>query len=315
MGPQGCGVAVEFHGDFVGGPQRDAGFAPPDNGTMTEPGLAGEFTHIRFGQNREGCCEGEARLCGHGDSVGVGFTGGGESLSHVQSGPGLGQGAPEVHGAKRRPFDAVHGSGESKPQSGYEQQPIGSSGRVPLWLLCSRYPFRRLAWCGARCPMNRWRAIGEVWLCRIRMPSWLNARLRWSVDGPVCTRHDESMRSRRGLASFGIALFVLGGVGTGSSEAAQVSGNQCKKRQVGVTSGALTCQKVGAKYVWTRSTVGASGSSCDSNYDPCVPVASDVDCAGGSGNGPAYVRGPVRVIGVDVYGVDRDGDGIGCESK
>jgi hypothetical protein len=46
-----------------------------------------------------------------------------------------------------------------------------------------------------------------------------------------------------------------------------------------------------------------------------VPVASDVDCAGGSGNGPAYASDPVRVAGVDVYGLDRNGDGVGCESK
>jgi hypothetical protein len=44
-----------------------------------------------------------------------------------------------------------------------------------------------------------------------------------------------------------------------------------------------------------------------------VPTAADVDCAGGSGNGPAFVAGPVRVIGRDVYGLDADGDGIGCE--
>lgn len=53
---------------------------------------------------------------------------------------------------------------------------------------------------------------------------------------------------------------------------------------------------------------------CDPNYSgACVPIASDVDCAGGSGDGPAYVRGPVRVIGTDIYDLDRDGDGIGCE--
>lgn len=54
-------------------------------------------------------------------------------------------------------------------------------------------------------------------------------------------------------------------------------------------------------------------SQCDPNYSGCVPIASDVDCAGGSGNGPAYVRGPVSVIGVDIYGLDGDNDGIGCE--
>ena len=45
-----------------------------------------------------------------------------------------------------------------------------------------------------------------------------------------------------------------------------------------------------------------------------VPFASDVDCAGGSGNGPAYT-GRVQVIGPDVYGLDNDGDGIGCEAS
>lgn len=36
-------------------------------------------------------------------------------------------------------------------------------------------------------------------------------------------------------------------------------------------------------------------AKCDPNYSGCVPIASDVDCAAGGGNGPAYVRGPVRV--------------------
>jgi hypothetical protein len=56
-----------------------------------------------------------------------------------------------------------------------------------------------------------------------------------------------------------------------------------------------------------------SGGGCDPNYSGCVPVASDVDCSGGSGNGPAYVQGPVRVIGSDIYRLDSDHDGIACE--
>jgi hypothetical protein len=43
--------------------------------------------------------------------------------------------------------------------------------------------------------------------------------------------------------------------------------------------------------------VNDSEPQCDPNYSPCVPIASDVDCAGGHGDGPAYVKGPVRVIG------------------
>jgi resuscitation-promoting factor RpfB len=67
-----------------------------------------------------------------------------------------------------------------------------------------------------------------------------------------------------------------------------------------------------------RTQVVAVGTKQESNCDPnysgaCVPIASDVDCAGGSGNGPAYVTGPVTVIGTDIYGLDSDGDGIGCE--
>ena len=60
----------------------------------------------------------------------------------------------------------------------------------------------------------------------------------------------------------------------------------------------------------------ALAQDCDANYSGvCVPIASDVDCAGGSGNGPAYVAGPVYIVGSDVYGLDRDGDGVACERK
>ncbi|MFC4148242.1 G5 domain-containing protein [Micromonospora mangrovi] len=65
--------------------------------------------------------------------------------------------------------------------------------------------------------------------------------------------------------------------------------------------------------VGTRRPSSSGSSGCDPNYSPCVPIASDVDCAGGSGNGPAYVSGPVRVIGRDIYDLDRDGDGIACD--
>jgi hypothetical protein len=62
-----------------------------------------------------------------------------------------------------------------------------------------------------------------------------------------------------------------------------------------------------------RAAEKPASSGCDPNYSGCVPIASDVDCAGGRGNGPAYVSGPVRVIGSDVYGLDNDHDGFGCE--
>jgi hypothetical protein len=49
-------------------------------------------------------------------------------------------------------------------------------------------------------------------------------------------------------------------------------------------------------------------------YSPCLPPGGDVDCAGGSGDGPRYVQGPVYVTGSDPYDLDRDGDGVACES-
>lgn len=51
---------------------------------------------------------------------------------------------------------------------------------------------------------------------------------------------------------------------------------------------------------------------CTAGYDPCLPPASDYDCSGGSGNGPAFT-GYVRVSGPDIYDLDRDGDGYGCD--
>jgi hypothetical protein len=42
------------------------------------------------------------------------------------------------------------------------------------------------------------------------------------------------------------------------------------------------------------------------------PYASDYDCRGGSGNGPKYT-GIVRVVGPDVFRLDADHDGVGCE--
>lgn len=65
--------------------------------------------------------------------------------------------------------------------------------------------------------------------------------------------------------------------------------------------------------MWPEPT--NTGPRCDPNYEgACVPIASDVDCAGGGGDGPAYVRGPVRVVGQDIYDLDRDGDGVGCDT-
>jgi resuscitation-promoting factor RpfB len=91
--------------------------------------------------------------------------------------------------------------------------------------------------------------------------------------------------------------------------------------EVTLTDGVQTSKRL-VRSVVTKSptprviAVGTKTSpSCHPSYaGACVPIASDVDCAGGSGNGPAYVEGPVRIVGPDVYELDgNDNDGIGCE--
>ena len=51
---------------------------------------------------------------------------------------------------------------------------------------------------------------------------------------------------------------------------------------------------------------------CD-GYSPCLKPAVDYDCAGGSGDGPRYAEGPIKVTGPDPYDLDSDGDGVACE--
>jgi hypothetical protein len=59
---------------------------------------------------------------------------------------------------------------------------------------------------------------------------------------------------------------------------------------------------------------GGGGSNCTPGYSPCITLGSDVDCEGGGGDGPRFVQGPVTVTGSDPYGLDSDGNGIGCET-
>lgn len=72
---------------------------------------------------------------------------------------------------------------------------------------------------------------------------------------------------------------------------------------------------VGTVTLIAAANVTTAAAECDLHYvsDTCVPIASDVDCAGGKGNGPAYVRGPFAYSGDDVYDLDVDHDGIACE--
>ncbi|GAA0954273.1 G5 domain-containing protein [Virgisporangium aurantiacum] len=108
--------------------------------------------------------------------------------------------------------------------------------------------------------------------------------------------------------------------GTTEVRTAGVAGVKTLTYEITLTNGVQTGKKLLAEVITTAPTteVTAHGtkalSPCDPNYTgACVPIASDVDCAGGTGNGPAYVKGPVKVVGSDIYDLDNDNDDIGCE--
>ncbi len=72
---------------------------------------------------------------------------------------------------------------------------------------------------------------------------------------------------------------------------------------------------VGLAALPAAAPASVSKRKCDPNYrGACLkPNVSVYDCAGGSGNGPYYVRGPSRGVGRDHYRLDADHDGIACE--
>jgi hypothetical protein len=102
----------------------------------------------------------------------------------------------------------------------------------------------------------------------------------------------------------------VAGVKTLTYEVTYTDGVETGRR---LTRQETTLQPVTRVVAVGTKTAPKPASNCDPNYSGCVPIASDVDCAGGSGNGPAYVSGVVRVIGEDVYDLDRDNDGLGCD--
>lgn len=67
------------------------------------------------------------------------------------------------------------------------------------------------------------------------------------------------------------------------------------------------CKKVvaPAPLVSKPSKAPKSASNCMTGYTPCLPVVVDLDCG--------EIGHPVTVTGSDLYRLDRDGDGIGCD--
>jgi hypothetical protein len=64
----------------------------------------------------------------------------------------------------------------------------------------------------------------------------------------------------------------------------------------------------------TNTSSAAPELECNPSYpDVCLKNGiGDYDCYGGSGDGPNYIQGPIRVLPPDPFDLDGDGDGWGC---
>ena len=145
---------------------------------------------------------------------------------------------------------------------------------------------------------------GEAW-CRYAV-DWISVKDRWSLA--FTTAEVRALDDMLATCQPVTAINALGAV----PAPAEVSPT---------TSSSTTTTPTTTTAPVTTSTTTASPTTTQAlapvvncqGYDPCLEPGPDVDCAGGSGNGPRYV-GRVIVTGSDPYDLDRDGDGIGCES-
>ena len=77
-----------------------------------------------------------------------------------------------------------------------------------------------------------------------------------------------------------------------------------KKSTIAVSAGAVAV--AGAGFGLWGVNGGLTAEECSPNYEPCLPIVDNLNCSD--------IGFQVTVIGFDVYGLDRDRNGIGCES-
>lgn len=89
---------------------------------------------------------------------------------------------------------------------------------------------------------------------------------------------------------------------------ARQEGRRRPGRRVGIVVAALLGVAVigiGGFLLLRYLNPGSTPGVCAPGYQPCLPVVADLDCP--------QIRQQVTVTGVDQYGLDRDGDGLGCQ--
>ena len=98
----------------------------------------------------------------------------------------------------------------------------------------------------------------------------------------------------------------------GQTSSTGVSGSEPTTTVAGTTDSTSTKALGAARATGTTKKAAA----CHASYSPCLtPGVGDYDCNGGGGDGPNFVTGPVQVHGSDPFGLDTDGDGVGCDGE
>ncbi|MGI8516754.1 MAG: thermonuclease family protein [Acidimicrobiia bacterium] len=158
--------------------------------------------------------------------------------------------------------------------------------------------------------------VGELFVNEAMVESGLAVATRYEPD---TTQADALADAQLRAEVDGLALWGL--VATATSMATTTSSTTTSivttTTTPPTTAPATTAPPTTAPPTTTGAPVTrAPVVSCHSSYlNVCLGVGiGDYDCAGGSGNGPNYVQGPVSVVGYDEFDLDREGDGVGCES-
>lgn len=158
--------------------------------------------------------------------------------------------------------------------------------------------------------------VGEVFVNEAMVESGLAVAKRYEPDTTQAdVLADAQLRAEvDGLALWGLVATTTSMATTTSSTTTSIVTTTTTPP---TTAPPTTTPAITAPPTTTGAPVTtAPAVSCHSSYsNVCLGVGiGDYDCAGGSGNGPNYVQGPVTVVGYDEFDLDREGDGVGCES-
>ena len=232
------------------------------------------------------------------------------TLGHIRRGPRTVRGCsgglrrqPRRHGrprdGRRHHRAAGRREGASRPDRharGLQRRGVLRLARPRPGRRCSSRPGRA---CGSRPTRRSISAIATVapWRTSGRAARWSISA--WCATGPrrpTSTRATAAGTTGRSSRRPWPPARHAAGYG-GAAGAVRCRSGPAVASRLGPVRPAKTVAKTGAAKLSAR---------CNPNYTPCIPNSRiDLDCAD--------IGRPVRVVGRDVYGVDRDGNGRGCE--